>query len=169
MHHIDALNAPATTSKHLITTYFTQKHTHRIAHSHIPQRMTFDLTRFYYTLAYHTPFHQRVAMRRNDAFNTFTITCTQLITTYVTHNTPLISHLNHPPQRMTFHPCAFRSTSVYHIPLYQRVAMHCIDALNTLPITHNTSHHKIRHSTHTPLHITLHHPLHTHTHHIHLH
>ena len=143
------------TSHHVIR---HSKHPHHIAHSHIPQRMTFDPSWFCYTSAHHIPLHQRVAMRRIDTPNTFVITSKHLIMKYVTQkHTHHIAH-SHIPQRMTFGPCIFRNLLCYHIPLHQRVAMRCIDASNTFAITckhlntkYTTQNIHIISHTHTPI------------------
>ena len=76
-----------------------------------------------------------------------------------------ITLLHRPSSRMTFDPCAFRSTSVYHIPLYQRVAMHCIDAQNTLATTSKRLITKyVTQHTHTAPYHASPSPSHTHTH-----
>ena len=86
--HIDTPNTFAITYKLLITKYVTQKHPHHIPLHRPSRRMTFDPSWLRYALSHHMSLHQRVAIRHDDASNTFATTCKHLITTYVTQKHP---------------------------------------------------------------------------------
>ena len=109
----------------------TPKHTRHITLHRPSTCMTFDPSWLRYALSHHMPLHQRVAIRRDDASNTFALTCKHLITTYVNQKHPHHIPLHRPSRRMTFDPSWLRYALSHHMPLHQRIAIRRDDASNT--------------------------------------
>ena len=103
--------------------------------THPSRRMTFDPSWLRYALSHHMPLHQRVAIRRDDASNTFAITYKLLITKYVTQKHPHHIPLHRPSTRMTFDPSWLRYALSHHMSLHQRIAIRRDDASYTFAIT----------------------------------
>ena len=85
--------------------------------THPSRRMTFDPSWLRYALSHHISLHQRIAIRRDDASNTFAITCKHLITNTPTKHTNANSH-NPTPIHMR------HSTIAHSAPYYATYAIH---------------------------------------------
>ena len=103
------------------------KHPHHIPLHRPSRRMTFDPSWLRYALSHHISLHQRVAIRRDDASNTFAITCKHLITKYITRNTPITSHFTAPLDVWLLTPPGYATRC--------HITFHCISVLQYAVMT----------------------------------